>query len=257
MDLNRAIETRISCRSYADLPIEQEKLDRLQRCIDTANTEAGLHFQLFGPREDEAGRQYAALDMNPRMFAGTVYHYAALVGHDDELTREKVGYYGEKLVLLATLMGLGTCWVASTFDRDTCRADIGEDEILYDVVPLGYAMGKTPFKQKTIRAGLRRHDKSPAQMVETDLAELPRWFEDAIAAVIKGPSAINEQPVTFVYRAGRITAEVREIKRGREIEDLGIAKLHFEIGSGERGTWQWGNGAEFVLNAADSVNGTI
>ena len=30
---------------------------------------------------------------------------------------EKCGYYGERIILTATTMGLGTCWVGGTYDR--------------------------------------------------------------------------------------------------------------------------------------------
>jgi len=244
MDIREAIDTRISCRAYSERPVEQDKLAQLQACIDEANTCPDLHFQLYGPRTENG----SAIDMSPKMFSGTVSHYAALAGTDDDLTREEVGYFGEKLVLLATQLGLGTCWVASTFDRDTCRVDLATGEVLHDVVPIGYAMERTPLKQRTIRAGLRGRDKKPEQMMDVGSEEVPQWFRDAVDAVLKGPSAINEQPVVFSYRTDRVTASIAQVKSGREHEDLGIAKLHFEIGSGYRGRWGWGDGAEFILS---------
>lgn len=62
--------------------------------------------------------------MNERMFASSPTNYAALVSEKDPISAEELGYYGEKLALLATHLGLGTCWVASTYDRDTVRAEV-------------------------------------------------------------------------------------------------------------------------------------
>ncbi len=62
------------------------------------------------------------------LFSG-VRHYLALVGNKtDMLTVEKLGYYGELLVLHATALGLGTCWVGGTYDDSCCPVTLEENE---------------------------------------------------------------------------------------------------------------------------------
>lgn len=51
------------------------------------------------------------------MFSGVNSYFAMAGRRADLCLREKVGYWGEKLVLEATRLGLGTCWVGGTFDR--------------------------------------------------------------------------------------------------------------------------------------------
>lgn len=246
MNITEAIDTRFSCRAFADKPVEREKFDQLQECIDAINVEAGLNFQLYGPREGGA----AAIDMSEGMFAGTVPCYAALVAPDDVVMGEKVGYYGEKLVLFATQLGLNTCWVASTYDRHTTRAKLQPGDLLWDVVPIGYAMDPIPDQQQSIRKSMRRRDKPLLRMTTADvpLDDLPVWYASALESVYKGPSAANGQPVTFDYRDDRVTADFERFSRKIELNDLGIAKLHFELGAraaGVEGAWDWGLGAEF------------
>ena len=86
MDIIGAIEKRISCRAFAERLVEQDKFDALAAEIEYANEQAGLHFQLYGPREDGT-----AIDMSAKMFASNPPCYAALVGPKDPLVEEKLG----------------------------------------------------------------------------------------------------------------------------------------------------------------------
>ena len=248
MDIIDAIEKRISCRAYLERTIEQEKIDALRAEIEQINKSSELHFQLYGPRESGT-----AIDMSANMFASNPPWYAALIGKKDPVEEEKLGYYGERLVLLATSMGLSTCWVAGTYDRNTARAELEEGETLHDVIPIGYAPEKTPFKQRTIRAGIRKRSKELEELYRgpVPLAQAPEWIQACVDAVWKGPSAINEQPVVFVQDEldSPVRAELTRIKSGMEYTDLGIAKYHFEViaeACGMPGTWEWGDGGAFL-----------
>lgn len=248
MDIIEAIEKRVSCRAFTNQPVEQEKFDALAKEAARINEETGLHFQLYGPRENGT-----AIDMSDNMFATNPPCYAALVAKKDPIEEEKLGYYGEQLVLLAETMGLSTCWVAGTFNRETTRVDLAEGEVLHDVVPIGYAPAKMPFKQRTIRAGIRRRSKALEDLYRgpVPLDKAPDWIRACIDAVWKGPSAINEQPVVFVQDDvnGPVRAELIRVKTGMEYTDLGIAKYHFAIvanACGVDGTWEWGDGGAFA-----------
>ena len=250
MDIIEAIAKRISCRAFENTPIEQEKLDALANEIALVNKESGLNFQLYGPREDGF-----VIEMNAKMFSGNPQCYAAFVAPEGPIPEEKMGYYGEGFVLLATQLGLGTCWVASTYNRETTRVQLNEGEVLHDVVPIGYAPEKMPLKQRTIRKGIRARSKKPEDMWQgpTPLAEAPEWIQACIDAVCKAPSAINEQPVVFVQekRSAPIRAKLTQVKTGKEYTDLGIAKLHFELTAlecGIKASWEWGEGGAFKVS---------
>ena len=248
MDIIQAIEKRISCRAFTNQPVEQEKFDALAKEAARINEETGLHFQVYGPRADGT-----AIDMSEKMFAANPPVYAALVARKDPLVEEKLGFYGEQLVLCAEMMGLSTCWVASTYDRETTRVELAEDEVLHDVIPIGYAPEKIPLKQRTIRAGIRGRSKTLEDLYRgpVPLDAAPDWIQACIDAVWKGPSAINEQPVVFVQDDvdGPVRAELIRVKTGMEYTDLGIAKYHFSIvadACGVAGAWEWGDGGAFA-----------
>ena len=250
MDVIQAIEKRISCRAFVKQPVEDEKFEQIAQEVSAINEESGLHFQLYGPREDGS-----ALDMALNMFANNPPAYAALVACKDPLEEEKLGYYGERLVLFTEMLGLSTCWVASTYDSDTTRVELAEGEVLHDVVPIGYAPEKIPLKQRTIRGAIRGRSKKIDELYcgPVPLKEAPEWVQACIDAVWKGPSAINEQPVVFVQDTvdGPVRAELVRVKTGMEYTDLGIAKYHFQViaeACGVSGAWEWGEGGAFLLS---------
>ena len=248
MDIIQAIEKRISCRAFTDQQVEQEKFDALVEEATRINEETGLHFQIFGPCADGT-----VINMSDKMFAGNPPCYAALVAKKDPVEEEKLGYFGERLVLFAEMMGLSTCWVAGTFDRATTRVELDEGEVLHDVIPIGYAPAKIPLKQRTIRAGIRSRSKALDDLYRgpVPLGDAPEWIQACVDAVWKGPSAINEQPVVFVQDDvdGPVRAELIRVKSGMEYTDLGIAKYHFAVvadACGVAGAWEWGVGGTFA-----------
>ena len=247
MDIYEAVERRISCRSYADKEVETEILDNLRQYIESINQESGCHFQLYGPR----GEEETAIDVTPSVFVGPVYHYIACVGPNNIIGSEKIGYYGEKLVLYATQLGLGTCWVVSNYKRETLRYKAGSQELLLGVITLGYAMRRTPTRQWLIRANFRQKDKTPEQLIVSDTDEIPDWIADGVKCVIIGPSGANMMPFIFEWKKGALSAYMDIHMLGKtipfQIINLGIAKLHFEIGSRKHGTWQWGEHGVFQI----------
>lgn len=247
MDVIDAIEKRISCRAFADWPVEPEKVEALRRVVAEANACDGLHFELYGPEDFGP-----TLCLSKKMFANDAAWYAALAAPAGPLHEEHIGYFGEKLVLAAAQLGLGTCWVAGTFDRAATHADLGEGEVFHDVIPIGYAAEKVPFKQQAIRKALRARNRKMDDLYDgpTPLSDAPAWIQACIDAVLKAPSAINEQPVVFAW-AGEdapIVANLRRMRSGLQHVDLGIAKLHFELAArvcGIQGSWEWGDGGAF------------
>ena len=242
MDIMQAIAERISVRAYDDRAVEAEKLDQLEACIRQTNDEGGLGMVLVRPEAGGSG-----LSLAKAMFAGRPSCYVALFAPKDEASRDRLGFFGEKVVLLAQQLGLGTCWVFGTYDSASVAVAPRDGEVLYGVIPVGYAAEKAPLKQRTVRAALRKRDRKPTS-VYAGYATAPAWARAGIDAVIAGPSAVNGQPWTFVDTPAGIAVTLPSVKSGIEYVDMGIAKLHFQLGAesaGMRGTWDWGAGAVF------------
>ena len=210
MELMRA---RHSVRSFVNRPIEEEKLAVLRKAIDEVNSESGLHIQLF-TEEPEA---FDANASHYGQFKGCRNYFAMVGTKEDD---EKIGWYGEKLVLLAQELGLNTCWVALTFKRNKVVIDMQKDEKLHVVIALGY--GETQ--------GVPHKSKS-ASDVSNLTDDSPDWFKRGVEAALLAPTAINQQKFSFTRDGRKVRARTKLTFYGRM--DLGIAKYHFELAAGK------------------------
>lgn len=219
MELKEAILNRHSVRSYLDRPIEKDTADKLSEIIDRCNEESGLHIQLVlnEPKAfDSAMAHYGN-------FKG-VSNYIALIGRKGPDLDEKCGYYGEKVVLEAQRLGLNTCWVAMTYKRIPSAFKVDKGEKLTVVIALGY--GATQ--------GVRHRSKLITD-VSNCTDDSPEWFRKGVEAALLAPTAVNQQKFFF-----SLAGESVEAKAGLAFYakmDLGIAKYHFEIGSGRTDIW--------------------
>ncbi len=238
-DILSAIDKRRSRRKYLPAPPEPLAVKTLQTFIDELNSRESLKMRLILNNGDA----FNGFSKSYGMLSG-VQNYILLIGNpSDAAETEKLGYFGEWLVLHATALGLGTCWVGGTFDRNSCPTEPKEGESIICAITVGNTTPELSGKEKLIRWGTHRKSKTAEQMYTSD-APVPDWFLSGMEAVRKAPSAVNRQPVMFSYENGTVTASVKRIEDASYALDLGIAKLHFQLGAGG-GSWQFGNGAAF------------
>ncbi len=236
-----AINNRESRRIYLDSEIDIKKMIKLKELINQFNEEANLSISLI----DDAKEAFLGLTKSYGFFKG-VRSVIALKGpKNDELLKEKVGYYGEKLVLEAVKMNLGTCWVGGTFDSNSSIFDKKSEESLICVITIGYCNNRKSLRERFIHNITHRRTKEMEEIYTSDINPPPKWFINGIKAVQKAPSAKNRQPVNLEYKNEKSIAFVEELE-GFDLVDLGIAKLHFSIGAGN-GKFEFGNHGEFIL----------
>ena len=241
MNCKVAIDVRVSRRKYTAKEIEKSKVAALLDAIKTYNRKSGLHMQLV---LKTGGSAFDGFKKSYGFFVG-VKNYIALIGkRGDENRLEKEGWYGEKLVLEATDMGLSTCWVGTSYDKSSCNCNIAADEVLDCVIALGYSDKKHSLKERLMENMMKSRSRKTIEQLTDHEAELPDWFVRGMEAVQKAPTARNLQPFVFEWKNN--AASVRACKdEERVMIDVGIAKLHFEIGAGG-GSWTWGNGARYT-----------
>lgn len=225
MELIDAIKARHAVRKYTDTPIEAEKIASLRAATETLNAESGLHLQLIldEPKAFSSGiLKYGAIS--------GVRNYFAMVGKKGREAEEKIGYYGEQLVLLAQTLGLNTCWVGLTFKEVDEVISLADGEQLHCVIALGYG----------VDAG-KQHPLKPIEKFYEAEGEIPEWFRRGMDAAVLAPTAVNQQKFKFILHEGnKVSAEPTFSLTGRSYlyYDLGIVKCHFEIGAGkEHFTW--------------------
>ena len=214
-----AIAARHSVRSYTDEPLAADVVETLREAIAVVNEEANLHIQL-ALNEPRAFAGFKARLVN---FTG-VRNYLALVGPECKELDGILGYYGERLVLLAQSLGLNSCWVGGTYKVVNRAYNVDLGQKLAAVVALGY--GTT--------AGVPHKSKAP-QDVCPDYDSAPDWFQRGVDAALLAPTALNQQKFSFALTGERDGLPVvrAATKRGAFTQmDLGIAQCHFEIGAG-------------------------
>ena len=207
-----AIGKRVSNRKFTGASIPEDKLVKLKELVGAYNKESGLSMQVItgdnGPFEGGG------------IFGGSA-GYLALVGKANDSDRmEKEGYFGELFVLEATSMGIGTCWVASSFGKDKSKAVVADDEVLDLGIVFGIAEPKLSIKEKMIR-----------KVLAPNYDAAPEWFQAGVDAAMKSPSTKNTMPFAFTYEGTEAYVHATTDHECVMV-DLGIAKLHFEVGAG-------------------------
>lgn len=221
MTLEEAVELRHSVRSFSDEPLSEEAVAALQEKIAEVNEEALLDIQLV----QNEPKAFTGFKARFGRFSGA-RNYLVLVGPECKELDEVCGYFGEKLVLLAQQLGLNSCWVGGTYRMvaHQFRVDMGCK--LAAIIALGY--GETQ--------GEPHRSKAPEQ-VAPEYATAPSWFKRGVETALLAPTALNQQKFAFQLTGQRedgIPLVKATTKRGAFVKmDLGIAKLHFEIGAGD------------------------
>lgn len=209
--LGEQIPLRHSVRSFTDHKVESDTRDALKRFIDACNEASDLSLQLI---TDDPGA-FSGMLASYGKFTN-VRNYIACVGPKGDDLQEKVGYWGELLVLAAQSLGLNTCWVALTYSKRKVRARIERGQKLVAVIALGYGTtGGRPRKSKTV-----------ADVTQVT-GEAPKWFYDGVEAALLAPTAVNQQKFKICYNDGDV--KIESIGGAYSKIDLGIVKSHFEI----------------------------
>ena len=227
MTLLEAIEARHSVRAYKEQPLTENTAKLLEEKIAELNDVGNLHIQL--------------IKNEPKAFQGTlakygkfrgVTNYFVMVGKKSDDLDERVGYYGEKLVLYAQTLGLNTCWVGLSYKKvaDTYVLDEGEKVVCYIAVGYGETQGVS-HKIKTVEQVSNASDITPA------------WFKKGVEAALLAPTAVNQQKFSFEHMGVKNGKHLVRAKKGFSMigytqMDLGIAKYHFEIGAGKE-NFEW------------------
>ena len=228
MTLFEAIEARHSVRKYKDEPIPEEILTILRDRIKDINEQAGLHIQLVtGESKAFSG------PMAYGSFSG-VKNYLVMAGKKGEELDEKIGYYGEQLVLLSQTLGLNSCWVGLTYRKIAGTYEISDGEKIGCYIALGY--GETQGKS---------HKVKEIKEISNASDVTPTWFNKGVEAAILAPTAVNQQKFYLEYLGSKDFSKLPKVAAkslfsmvGYSKIDLGIVKYHFEVGAG-KDNFEW------------------
>ena len=251
------IQKRFSCRSYREQPIPDEKRQQLIEFINALpsgpfGTEANFHLAA-STREDGQ----ALKDLGTYGFIQGATGFIIGTAGPGERNLEDYGYQMEQIILFATSLELGTCWLGGSFTRSSFARKINASQ--ESVIPAVTAIGEMIDPQQA-RKGLLRRQINADQRLPWEKLFFDRRFGTPLTKqtagswatplemVRLGPSASNKQPWRVVREGTSWHFYLQRTKGYREgslnrflgivdiqLLDMGIAMCHFEMTARELG----------------------
>lgn len=257
------IEERTSWRTYSTRPIDKELMERIFELLKLKDIQSPftkitgkyrfefLHMPEIDPEEQKKLGTYGFIKGAQSFIVG--------VCDNSDYDKENFGYLMEVIILVATDMGLGTCWLGGFFRKGefSKKVNRGSNEDIPAITPIGYPANKRRLKERVLRGFVRAKARQPWEKLffkggfsiplqQDGLGD----YETVLEMVRLGPSAGNKQPWRIVKEEGKnifhfyvvdIPGKEGLYTKMRKI-DSGIAVCHFDLTAKElgiKGTWEF------------------
>ncbi len=241
------IKQRSSWRTYdRNSPISLEIISQLKEFINSKN--------IVGPFGNKARFELLKIPDNEKnkinseygtygFIKGAEYFLAGAIPKKKKAL-EDYGYIFEHIILKATELNIGTCWMAGTFKRSTIAREINldDEEIIPAISPIGIPSKNRRLLGKIMRIAIRAKVRKPWEtLFFTDafeplpLENLEDTLKSALEMVRLAPSAKNKQPWRIVRdKSNKIHFFIKIDPRTKRVLnyqklDIGIAMCHFEL----------------------------
>lgn len=239
MTIMELIQNRRSVRTFAGKPSAQDR-QAFQDILNSITAPLGIpvEFRMLD------GQEYG---LKSPVIAGTDLYLAAKC-RNEENYELAVGYCFEEACLKALDMKIGTVMLGGTMNRDAFEKamDLGTDEAMPVVTPLGYIAPKMSIRESLMRKGVGADIRKPfeALFFSEDFSrplkeENAGIYKKALEAVRLAPSAVNHQPWRAVVNQDGVHFYlVRSMKKSSpdlQKTDMGIALCHFDLVMKEQG----------------------
>ena len=250
------IKERTSVRSYTGKPLENDVKEELKHLLENnsfnnpfSKFASNVRFELismpeFDPQEKKRLGTYGIIEGAQDFIVGAV--------KKSKYDREQYGYILETIILVATDMGLGTCWLGGTFNRSLFSKKINKksDEHVPAITPVGY-WDKKNSRDVAIRSYIKANKRFPwshlffeGNFTNPLIQEKTGEFSTLLQMVRLGPSASNQQPWRIIKEVDKnifhfyIVYSRSGNSQGYNIFrrlDIGIAVSHFNLSAQELG----------------------
>jgi hypothetical protein len=251
------IRSRTSVRRFTGQSMVGEARRELERCcraLKEGPLGSTCRFQLIDNRSagGDRGERVGAYGS----IRGARTYLAGATG-GDRYNLEDFGYLFELLVLKATDLELGSCWLGGSFTRGRFVQAMGlrQEQIIPAVSPVGIPTKQRSMVDRVIRwgAGSKKRKSWPELFWDGESAapltpDLAGQFATALEMVRLAPSASNRQPWRCIKQGQRIHLYLQRSLGYRAMTaidlqriDMGIAMAHFDLAmesSGVEGHWR-------------------
>ena len=254
--ISEIIKNRRSVRTYVAQLVSSEIKESLQRFSSTLRGPFGGTLRL-----NLLDSEVALKESNAKLGTYGVIKGAATYGvsvvEKAEHDLEDFGYCLELVILHATSLGLGTCWLGGTFKKSEFGKAIEQKdhEILPCITPIGYASSKKSWIDSAFRltAGSKNRKEWSELFFKGDFKQ--RLSESEAGKYLTplemlrlAPSASNKQPWRIIKDMNKCHFYLQHTKGYAKYfafdlqrVDMGIAMCHFELTAQEQGIdgkWQ-------------------
>ena len=247
------IKLRTSTRSFDYKEIEPIKLEKLRDYIEHINRESKIKARFI--LTTNKGDNKEAKKLGTYGIISGANSFIVSILDKDEKDSLEFGYLFEKIVLFATDLDLGTCWLGGTFKKDNFENNIQlvENEFIPIVSPVGNKKEKPKLFDKIMRVGAGSDKRKPWNELFFEGNSLVALNETTaglysipLEMVRLGPSASNKQPWRIVKDKDNFHFFLSRTKGyglasyDLQKNDMGIAKCHFELTANElglKGSW--------------------
>ncbi len=259
MNYREAIRRRFSIRHYETKPVPEGILDSIEKASRTCipldkNINVGCHLI-------KDGKQVAdlmTLQTGRSWLFGSAPHFIIATAKEKPGFMLETGFRMEQMILLATMHGLGTCWIGGLFIEEQIAEflQLNKKERVIAITPLGHPdnsfYGRTVHNLMHVAAPGSQRRKPFQQIVSgSKLGSALETADNELLEVLEctrlAPSWTNSQPWKFLVDDSNIIA-LAEIKSSRFYHgklyyrlDVGIAMCHFYLSAKElgwKGKWQ-------------------
>jgi hypothetical protein len=255
--ITEIISERFSNRTYHKRPIRDDHREKIEEFLSAGVKSpfgSETRFRLIAASDE---------DMNSLRDLGTygmIKNAQGFIVGAVKVTEKCLEDYGfmlERIVLFATGLGLGTCWLGGTFKKSGFARSISlrDNEALPAVIATGYSMDKPSIRDSIIRFGAGSKNRKPWQSLffsgemNSALTEKTAGaYRVPLEMVRLAPSASNKQPWRIIKDIdGEIFHLYLQRSKGYDKNwkllgredlqriDMGIAMCHFEVTAREAG----------------------
>ncbi|WP_313582345.1 nitroreductase family protein [Lacrimispora sp.] len=237
----KTVNARSSVRTYENRDLTANEKAQINAYIDNLSNPffADVTFRLLEKASSTNGEKLGTYGVIKG--AG---NYIVASAAEKELALEALGYSFEKLILYATSLGLGTCWLGGTFNRSGFAAamNLKEGDLFPCISPIGYPAGKKSTMESLMRwVSKADQRKEWSELFFKQNFSQPLTKDDAgefafpLEMVRLAPSAVNKQPWRIVqdkdayhfYMARSLKSDNEKVDLQRV--DMGIATCHFHM----------------------------
>jgi nitroreductase len=258
------IKKRTSWRTYSNQLLEDDtkkKINDILTYKDVTSPFSELagktRFELIGvpefaPDEKKKLGTYGLIKGAQEFIVGAI--------EKSDYYKENYGYIFEAIILAATDLNLGTCWLGGTFNKTLFSTKINcqKNEIVPAITPIGCTTETRRKKEKVIRAFVKADSRFPWSKIffeKTFSTPLPREttgkYETLLEMIRLAPSAGNKQPWRVLKEEDCDNFHFY-VKSSQNLQqkvyntfiniDIGIAICHFDLTAkevGMKGRWEF------------------